>query len=152
MTDVPAQTDDDHGKADDVQPAEDGGKLIPTAIDVLADIAREYLALQREQQAVTLRSWEVMDSSDQRQNETAIKRIEAEDEQDQRRHRLAIIAICLGIGAPLALLTMVLVTALFGSERQSQIALDVLRVVGIALGGGGIILLIGSAISRFIRR
>ena len=152
MTDLPAQPDDDHGKADDVQPAEDSGNLIPAAVDVLAELGREYLAVQREQQAVTLRSWEVMDSSDQRQNETAIKRIEAEDEQDQRRHRLAIIAIGLGIGAPLALLALVLVTALFGSERQSQIALDVLRVVGIALGGGGIILLIGSAVSRFIRR
>ena len=89
MTDLPTQPDDDRGNADDVHPAEDGGNLIPTAIDVLAELGREYLAVQREQQAVTLRSWEVMDSSDQRQNETAIKRIEAEDGQDQRRHRLA---------------------------------------------------------------
>ena len=152
MTELPAQPGDNHAKADDVQTSEGIESLPPSAVDLLAELAREYIAAQREQQAVTLRSWEVMDNSDQRQNETAVRRIEAEDAQDKRRHRLAIVAICLGIGVPLALLTLILVTALFGSERQSQIALDVLRVVGIALGGGGIILLIGSAVSRFIRR
>ena len=63
-----------------------------------------------------------------------------------------IIAVCLGVGAPVALLALVLITALFGNERQSQIALDVLRVVGIALGGGGFIFAVAFAISRLIRR
>ena len=152
MTDLPVQPDDASDEVDDVQPAVEMEGLISSAIELFGDLERERLALQREQQTVTLRSWEVMDNADRRQNETAVKGIESENEQDKRRHRLAVIAICVGIGVPLALLTLVLATALFGSERQSQIALDVLRVVGIALGGGGIILLIGSAISRFIRR
>ena len=151
MTTPNDRPDEDKEKADGVQSLEGIENLLPSAANVLAEVAREYIALQREQQAVTLRSWEVMDSSDQRQNETAVRRIETEDEQDKRRHRLAVIAVCLGIGVPLILLTLILVTAIFGSERQSKIALDLLRIIGMALGGGGIIVLVYSVINRFIR-
>ena len=151
MAALPDQPNSNSDEVEDVQPGGDAETLIASAITLLADLERERLALQREQQSVALRSWEVMDNADRRQNETAVRGIEAENEQDKRRHVQVIIAVCLGIGAPVALLALVLVTALFGGERQSQIALDVLRVVGIALGGGGFVFLVAFGINRLMR-
>ena len=151
MTDLPVQPNGDSDEVEDVQPGSEVETLISSAIALFADLERERLALQREQQAITLRGWEVMDSADRRENETAVKRIEAENEQDKRGHVRVVIAICLGIGLPMVLLALVLVTALFGGERQSQIALDVLKISGIALGGGGFIFGVAYAINRFIR-
>ena len=152
MTDLPAQPNDASDEVDDVQPAVEMEGIISSAIELFGDLERERIALQREQQAVTLRSWEVMDNADRRQNETAVKGIESENEQDKRRYSLAIVALSLAIGLPLVLVTFILVVAFFGNERQSQIALDMLRVIGTAVGGGGIIILIVIAVSRFIRR
>ena len=151
MAALPDQPNSNSDEVEDVQPGGDAETLIASAITLLADLERERLALQREQQSVALRSWEVMDNADRRQNETAVRGIEAENEQDKRRHVQVIIAVCLGIGAPVALLALILVTALFGGERQSQIALDVLRVVGIALGGGGFVFLVAFGINRLMR-
>ena len=151
MTDVPAQPNGDSDEVEGVQPGSEIETLTSAAITLFADLERERLVLQREQQAITLRGWEVMESADRRQNETAVKRIEAENEQDKRKHHRAVVAVSLGIGVPLALLTLTLVVALFGSERQSQIALDVLKIAGIALGGGGFIFGVAYAINRLIR-
>lgn len=152
MTGLPDQFSGNPDEADDIQSGAEAETLIASAINLFADLERERLALQREQQSLTLRGWEIADNGDRRNNETAVKRIESENEQDKRRHVQVVIAICLGVGAPVVLLTLVLITALFGSERQSQIALDVLRVVGIALGGGGFIFGAAYAINRLIRR
>lgn len=135
-----------------IPPGADLEALISSGLASIADLERERIAAQRAQQEVMLRSLEVMDSADRRQNESVVRGIEAENEQDKRRHIQVIIAICLGVGAPVALLALVLVTALFGSESQSKIAVDVLRVAGIALGGGGFIFAVAFAISRLIRR
>ena len=129
----------------------DGEPNIADWVATVADLERQRIALQRQEQAIMLRGLELADSADRRQNETTVRGIEAETERDRHRHVQVIIAICLGVGAPVALLALVLITALFGSERQSQIALDVLRVVGIALGGGGFIFAVAYAISRLIR-
>ena len=118
------------------------------AITGLAEQERLRTADQRE---IALRSFEVAEKAEQLEHELSLKRVEAENEQDKRRHVQVVISICLGVGAPMALLALVLVTALFGNERQSQIALDVLRVVGIALGGGGFIFGVAYAINRLIR-
>ncbi len=112
---------------------------------------QQRIALQREEQAIVLRGLEFADSADRRQNETTVKGIEAETERDRRRYRLVIYALLLLAGVPLALLTLAVAMAFFGDERQSQIALDVLRVVGIALGGGGFIFGVAYAINRLIR-
>ena len=151
MNGLPDQFGGNADEADDVQPGPEAETLITSAINIFADLERERLALQREQQSLTLRGWEIADNGDQRNNETVIKRIESESEQDKRRHIQVVIAICLGVGVPVGLLALVLITALFGSERQSQIALDVLRVVGIALAGGGFIFGVAYAISRLGR-
>ena len=119
-----------------------------TAITDLAEQERLRTAAQRE---IALRSLEVAEKAEQLQHELSLRQVEAENERDKRRHLRVVIAICLGAGAPVGLLALVLITALFGSERQSQIALDVLRVLGIALGGGGFIFGVAYAINRLIK-
>ena len=126
--------------------------VISSAIATLADLERERLAVQREQQAVALRTWEVIDSSDRRQNETAIKGIEADTEKDKRRHSLIIIALSLGAGIPAAFLLLVLAMAFFGNPAQSAIALRILSIVGTGVGGAGCLFLVGFAINRLIKR
>ena len=151
MTDLPDQHNGNSDEADDIRPSAEAETFITSAINLFANLERERLALQREQQSIAVRGWEIADNTDRRNNETAIKRIEAENEQDKRRHIQVVIAIALGVGVPVILLALILMTALFGSERQSEIALDVLRVVGIALGGGGFIFGVAFAISRLVK-
>ena len=126
--------------------------VISSAIAVFADLERDRLAVQREQQAVALRTWEVIDSSDRRQNETAIKGIEADTEKDKRRHSLIIIALLLGAGIPAAFLLLILAMAFFGNPAQSAIALRILSIVGTGVGGAGCLFLVGFAINRLIKR
>ena len=148
-----ANTNDPPGDGGvEITPTDPNGETsIAAWAATIADLEQQRIAIQREEQAIILRGLEFADSVDRRQNETTVKGIEAETERDRRRYRLAIYALILLAGVPLALLTLVIVMALFGGERQSQIALDVLRVVGIALGGGGFIFGVAYATNRLIR-
>ena len=152
MTNLPDQRNGNADEAEDIQPGAEAETFITSAINLFADLERERLALQREQQSVTLRGWEIADNTDRRNNETAAKRIEAENERDRRRHRLAVYVIILLAGVPLALLTLAVVMAFFGDERQSQIALNLLGIVGTALGGAGVVFLVAFAVNRLVSR
>ena len=51
-----------------------------------------------------------------------------------------------------AWLTLVLVMAFFGDERQSALALRILTIGGQALGGGGFVLMVAYAAKRMLDR
>ena len=137
--------------SDDLNNGSGDGAFAESLVAAITDLAEQERLRTADQREIALRSFEVAEKAEQLEHELSLKRVEAENERDKRRHVQVIIAICLGVGAPVALLSLVLITALFGSARQSQIALDVLRVVGIALGGGGFIFAVAFAISRLIR-
>ena len=153
MSTPPDNPNDDVEGIEENGPSRDGEievflEPLVSALSGFTEQEKHRIAVQRE---VALRTLEATQEVERLQHDLSIKRIEAEDEQDKRRHVRVVIAICLGIGFPMALLALVLVTALFGSERQSQIALDVLKIAGIAIGGGGFIFGAAYAINRLIR-
>ena len=126
--------------------------VIGAAMTALTELERERLAIQREQQAVALRSWEVADNADRRQNETLVKGIEADTEKDKRRYRLLVGALLMAVGIPSIFLLLVLLVAFFGNPFQSGIALRILSIAGTGVGGAGVIFLVGFAINRLIAR
>lgn len=125
--------------------------LIGSAVVTFAELERERLAIQREQQVVAMRSWEVTDNADRRQNETIVRGIEADTEKDKRRYRLSVSALLLVVGIPGVFLVLVLAMAFFGNPTQSAIALRILSVVGTGIGGGGVLFLIGFVINRLLK-
>ena len=126
--------------------------LIGSAVATFAELERERLAIQREQQAVSLRSWEVTDNADRRQNETIVRGIEADTEKDKRRYRLLVGTLLMAVGIPSIFLLLLLGAAFFGNPAQSSIALRILSIVGTGVGGAGVLFLIGFAINRLIAR
>lgn len=122
------------------------------ALTTLAELARERLAVQREQQAVALRGWEVTDNIDRRQSETFVKSIKADTEKDKRRHRPLVGALLAAAGIPSLFLLLLLLMVFFGSPTQSAIALRVLSIVGTGIGGAGVVFLVGYGINRLIAR
>ena len=121
-------------------------------LTTFADLERERLAVEREEQAVMLRSWEVADNADRRQNETLVKRIEAETEKDKRRHRLLVGILLTAVSIPSIFLLLLLAAAFFGNPSQSGIALRILSIAGTGIGGAGFIFLVGFAVNRLIAR
>lgn len=126
--------------------------VIGAAMTSLTELERERLAIQREQQAVALRSWEIADNVDRRQNETLVKSIDAETEKDKRRHGLLVGVLLMAVGIPLIFLLLLLLAAFFGNPSQSGIALRILSIAGTGFGGAGVIFLVGFAINRLIAR
>ena len=126
--------------------------IIGSAMATFAELERERLAIQREQQAVARRSWEVTDASDRRQNETIVKGIEADTDKDKRRHRLAIIVLLTVAGIPALFLLMLLLMAFFGNSAQADIALRILTIAGTGIGGAGVVFLVGYGINRLLAR
>ncbi len=126
--------------------------VIGAAMTALTELERERLAIQREQQAVALRSWEIADNADRRQNETIVKGIEADTEKDKRRYRLLVGTLLMAVGIPSIFLLLLLGAAFFGNPAQSSIALRILSIVGTGVGGAGVLFLIGFAINRLIAR
>ena len=126
--------------------------VIGAAMTSLTELERERLAIQREQQAVALRSWEIADNVDRRQNETLVKSIDAETEKDKRRHGLLVGVLLMAVGIPVIFLLLLLLAAFFGNPSQSGIALRILSIAGTGFGGAGVIFLVGFAINRLIAR
>lgn len=73
----------------------------------------------------------------------------------RRNYKLALVGLTFlsaVLAVFLALLTLMLVMAFFGDERQSSLALRMLTVGGQALGGGGFVLMMGYGIKRLLER
>lgn len=131
---------------------EDPDDLLPVQIGVMFDLEQQRIAVQREQIQIALRGLEIIESSDQRQYDFAVQKLNADDEQSKRQHRLAWLSLLIVGGGFLILLLLVLAIAFWGNEKQSEIAISILTVGGQALGGGGFIFAVAYAIGRLIRR
>ena len=79
------------------------------------------------------------DAADQRQYEFHIRRLENEENASQRRHQLTRKIVYWGGASVLLVLALLLAMLFFGDEGQIESALAFLKVLGIALGGGGVL-------------
>ena len=138
--------------SDDTGNGGEGEVFAKSLVAAITDFAEQERLRSAAQREVALRSFEVAEKAEQLQHELSLRQVEAENERDRRRHRLAVYVIILLAGVPLALLTLVVVMAFFGNERQSQIALNLLGIVGTALGGAGVVFLVAFAINRLVSR
>ena len=131
---------------------DDWASTIGASLQAIAELERERLAIQREQQALALRSWELADDADRRHHETLVKGIEADTEKDKRRHRLLVGVLLMAVGIPTLFLLLLLLMAFFGNPAQADIALRILTVAGTGIGGAGVVFLVGYGINRLIAR
>ena len=75
----------------------------------------------------------------QRQHEFHIRQLENEENSSQRRHQLTRKIVYWGGASVLLVLALLLAMLFFGDEGQIESALAFLKVLGIALGGGGVL-------------
>ena len=127
--------DEDNCNCPPVSSASDApNNSLNPSIDALLKMQSQYLSVQKNR--------------DNHQHEEQLKQLENTDSQNRRLHQLRL----LGIGLLSLLLAFVLVMAFFGNERQSAVALGILNIGGLALGGAGGIFLVWFVGSRLIRR
>lgn len=138
-------------------PEQPGGQdglasVVGAVLTTIAELERERVALQREQQAVALRGWELADDADRRHHETFVKGIAADTEKDKRRHRPRVGALLTAVGIPALFLLLLLLMAFFGNSAQADVALRILTIAGTGIGGAGVVFLVGYGINRLIAR
>ena len=132
---TPADNNQDHVDDPPSSPTDNApDESLQSTIAVLVKMQRAYL--------------DVQSNRDRLQHEEEVKRLENEDIQNKRLH----LSTRLGIGTIGFLLTFVLIMAFFGDERQSAVALQVLNISGLAMGGAGGMFLAWVVGSRLIRR
>ena len=117
----------------------------------IADLEGRRIGVQEERNKVAMRALEVSENSDRRQFEFHSKRLESEERGRDKSHSLArdvLRAVGFGVATILAL---VLGMAFFGGTEQSNIALDLMRDGGKAVGGGSALLLLVAGLRHLMR-
>lgn len=155
MSALPNQRDPNNGNPEN-GPSSDAEieahiRTFAQAISDIADQERRRISVQHE---VAMRTLEVAENADQLQYDISLKQIESTDNQHRRRYGLGrLIVIILGVLALvfLAMIVGVVSIAFFGDEAQSQTAIVMLSYVFAAVGGGGILFLIGFLINSLAR-
>jgi hypothetical protein len=94
---------------------------------------------------------ETSDTSDKRQFDYRMAKLTADSESDLRNHGLARTVTFIASGLGIAVLALLLVMAFFGSQEQSETAIQVLKVLGIGAGGYGLIEGISRGIGKLFR-
>ena len=87
-----------------------------------------------------------------RDSELRDRQLQFDREAAERRHRLAMRLFTWGGGFAAAVAALALGFAFVGSEARSAFAKDLLRIVAIALAGGGAFHLVGQAVRWLLRR
>ena len=88
----------------------------------------------------------------QRQHEFHIRQLENEENSSQRRHQLTRKIVYWGGASVLLVLALLLAMLFFGDEGQIESALAFLKVLGIALGGGGVLHLLHRVLRWLLER
>jgi hypothetical protein len=93
---------------------------------------------------------EATDASDKRQYEYHMTKLTTEDAHNLRKHNLAKGVISVG-GGVICLVVFVLLWAMFwGNQTQSDLAFNLIRILGIGVGGYGVFSGLINAIKRLI--
>lgn len=153
---------DPEGDGTDLIPAEQAGsgqdgalderrELVPL-LQAQLDIDRRRIESQDRRTEVISEVIRAADAADQRQHEFHMRRLEDEEKADQRRHQLARGVLYLGGLGALLVGGWLLGMLFFGDERQSESALALIKVLGIALGGGGALHLLQRGARRLFER
>lgn len=87
-----------------------------------------------------------------RQHEFHIRQLENEESSSQRRHQLTRKIVYWGGASVLLVLALLLTMLFFGDEGQIESALAFLKVLGIALGGGGVLHLLHRVLRWLLER
>ena len=129
--------------AEPVESGQDGGlderpELVPL-IQAQLDIERRRIESSDRRTEAIREVVRVADAADQRQHEFHLRRLENEEHSSRRRHQLTRQIVYWGGASVLLVLGLLLAMLFFGDEGQIESALAFLKVLGIALGGGGVL-------------
>lgn len=122
--------------------------------EVIKELVRlEDARLERDNRQADIqeKALDVSNEQDKRQAQFHGQRIQLQDEADQRRIRLVGRLLtwgAIGVGAPVALM---LYMVFYGDESQSNNALEIIRTLGVAVAGYGIIHAVARAARSLLR-
>jgi hypothetical protein len=112
---------------------------LPPALQSLLDLERQRIESFNHRTDVVRLAIESNDAADKRQYEFQMAKLQAETAATHDRHRLLRIVTVGGGSGLTAGLAMLVGMAFLGSPAQSDIALSILKVLGIGAGGYGVI-------------
>lgn len=129
--------------AEQVESGQDGAlderpELVPL-LQAQLDIGRQRIESYDRRTEAFREATQADDAADQRQHEFHMQRLENEEHSSQRRHQLTRQIVYWGGASVLLVLALLLAMLFFGDEGQIESALAFLKVLGIALGGGGVL-------------
>ena len=129
--------------AEQVESGEDGDldewpELVPL-LQAQLDIERRRIESNDRRTETILEAVRAADAAVRRQHDFQIRRLENEEHSSRRRHQLTRQIVYWGGASVLLVLALLLAMLFFGDEGQIESALAFLKVLGIALGGGGVL-------------
>ena len=147
---------DSEGKGTELVPAEqvESGRgddpdeqleLFPL-LQAQLDIERQRVENYDRRTEMAREAIQASNAADERQYEVHMRRLKNEENSSQRRHELARRIVHWGGIAALLAAALLLAMLFFGDETQIESARDLIGVLGIALGGGGVLFLLQRAV------
>jgi hypothetical protein len=124
---------------------------VPQQIQILVDLEKKRIESFNRRTDVARYAIEMNDAADKRQFEYRMAELDAGRTASQRRHALArTISIGIGLGGG-AIIALLLWMAFFGTSDQSDMAIKIFVILGIAIGGYGAIEAVIRAITKLLK-
>ena len=142
---------------------EDGDNVIGPAVDnerklelfgEIVKIEHRRLDEQNKRTELAGRAFGILDQKDRRQTELATKQLEADERADVRRHKLVsriVWTLVATVGATGTAIAAAVALVFFGTPEQSEMAVAMLKFLGIAGGGFGVGHVMLTAMRRLLR-
>lgn len=127
------------------------GLPLPPALQSLISLEQTRIESFNRRTDVVRYAIETNDAADKRQYEFQMAKLQADNTASRERHRLTQI-VMIGGGSVLTLVVgSILAMAFLGSAAQSEMAISILKVLGIGAAGYGIVEGISGIVRRMIQ-
>lgn len=123
----------------------------PPALRSLIELERERIDSANRRTEVVRFAIESNDASDKRQFEFRMAELEAGRASSARRHTLAQKVVFSATGIGVVILALLFGMAFFGNPDQSAVAIKILEVSGVGIGGYGLIGAVVRATSQLFK-
>lgn len=144
---VPAEQAES-GRDDDL---DERPELVPP-LQAQLDIERRRIESNDRRTEMYREAIQAANDAARRLHEFHTRRLENEENSSQRRHQLTRKIVYWGGASVLLVLALLLAMLFFGDEGQIESALAFLKVLGIALGGGGVLHLLHRVLRWLLER
>jgi len=117
-----------------------------------AQLETRRINMQESRNPIAMRAIEASDAADRRQFEFHNERIRSEERSRDKKHSLVRMLMVWGGGFMIVMVLLTVGAALFGTEHQSSIAMQMIAESAKALGDAGFIFLVIAGVKRLIQQ